>query len=89
MVGVARVQTCISKNAASRASGAFGGWRLYLPPFLSYQKNRNMFQISQLQLINILKKNVKKRPKWRFYNKKTKTADSKMDFKYVSDQYVS
>ena len=47
-----------------------------------------MFQISQLQLINILKKNVKKRQKLRFYNKKTKTADSEMDLKYVSEQYV-
>ena len=43
MVGVAKNQTSISKNMASRASEAFGGRRLYLPPFLSYQKTKTSF----------------------------------------------
>ena len=45
-------------------------------------QNQNLFQISQLQLINILKENVKKKHrKWRFWNKMIKTADSEFDFK--------
>ena len=43
MVGVAKNQTSISKNTASRASVAFGGRRLYLPPFLNYQKTETSF----------------------------------------------
>ena len=44
MVGVAKNQTSISKNTASRVSGAFGGRRLYLPPFLSYRKTETSFR---------------------------------------------
>jgi len=51
MVGFARVQTCISKNAASRASGAFGGRRLYLPPFLSYQKTETCLRFLNSSLL--------------------------------------
>ena len=43
LVYVAKNQTSSSKNTASRASGAFGGWRLYFPPFLSYQKTETSF----------------------------------------------
>ena len=43
LVGDTKNQTSSSKNTASRASGAFGGRRLYLPPFLSYQKTETSF----------------------------------------------
>jgi len=44
MVGFAKNQTSISKNTASRVFGAIGGRRLYLPPFLSYQKTETSFR---------------------------------------------